>query len=87
MQQFTTFTLAFIHLQEYLSTTMTENKPELDPLAPRIEEALLLSGMSATQLGYTHFGDPAFVLKMRRGRQFRPRMAEKVETFLKEFGC
>lgn len=56
---------------------------ELDPLAPRIEEALLLSGMSATRFGYLATGDPALITKMRRGRRFRkPGMIAKIEAFL-----
>lgn len=57
-----------------------------DPLAPRIEEALLLSGMSQTRFGYVHFGDPAFVKKMREGRQFRRPMIAKIESLLEEMG-
>ena len=64
------------------------NEPtiELDPLATRLEEALLVSGMSQTRFSYTHFGDPAFVKKMREGRRFRRPMAEKVEAVLLELG-
>ena len=61
---------------------MTQDPNQLDPLAPRIEEALILTGMSATRFGYLAVGDPAFVTKMRRGRQFRRPMIEKVEAFL-----
>lgn len=57
-----------------------------DPLAPRIEEALLLSGMSQTKFGYTHFGDPAFIKKMREGRHFRRPMVKKVEELLTKLG-
>ena len=46
--------------------------------------ALILRGMSATAFGYLYFGDPAFVTKMRRGRQFRRRMIDRIETVLKE---
>ena len=59
---------------------------ETDPLAPRIEEALLLSDMSQTKFGYVHFGDPAFVKKMREGRQFRAPMTAKIKTILEELG-
>lgn len=58
----------------------------LDPLASRVEEALLLTGESATKFGYVHFGDPAFVLKMRKGRQFRPPIADKLKTILESIG-
>lgn len=58
--------------------------PDLDPLAPRILEALLVSGMSRTQFGYVHFGDPAFITKLERGRKFRPATIEKINRVLKE---
>jgi len=58
-------------------------QPALDPLAPRIEEFLLLSGMSQSHFGYVHFGDPAFILKMRQGRQFRRKMVDRIEKVLK----
>lgn len=64
-------------------------KPEtvaLDPLAPRIEEALLHADMSATKFGYLHFGDPAFITKMRRGRRFYDSTRAKVEAVLMEIG-
>lgn len=64
----------------------TETHTDLDPLAPRLEEALLLSGMSQTAFGYVNFGDPAFVKKMREGRKFRRAMTEKIEALLKEAG-
>ena len=55
-----------------------------DPLAPRLEEALLRSGMSQTKFGYVHFGDPAFMKKMRDGRNFRRPMIAKIEKLLEE---
>lgn len=58
---------------------MTEKEIELDPLAPKVEEALLKSKMSATAFGYVHFGDPAFISKMRKGRMYRTKMANKIE--------
>lgn len=61
--------------------------PELDPLASRLEEALLLSGKSQTDFGYTHFRDPGFFLKMRRGRRFRPKMAAKIADVVGEYGA
>lgn len=65
---------------------MTQGKIELDPLAARIEEALIVSGLSATRFGYLHFGDPAFIKKMREGRQFRTRVAERIEDVLAQIG-
>ncbi len=62
------------------------NTPELDPLAPRIEDAMRLLGMTQTAFGYKYFGDPAFVKKMREGRRFRRKMVAKVEDMLKEIG-
>lgn len=66
---------------------MSETKDRVpDPLAPRVEEALMLSKMSQTQFGYVHFGDPAFIKKMREGRRFRPSTAGKIEAVLQELG-
>lgn len=78
-------------MQSYKSKRMTgymktENEITLDPLAPRIEEALLLSGMSQTRFGYVEFGDPAFIKKMREGRHFRRAMVDRIEAMLKEKG-
>ena len=66
-------------MQVYKPYTMTKNT-DLDPLAPRIEEALLLSGKSQTNFGYVFFGDPAFIKKMREGRHFRRAMIVKIEA-------
>ncbi len=62
----------------------TTEHDELDPLAPRLEEALLCSGLSQTAFGYINFGDPAFFTKMRRGRIFRRPMIAKIEKVLEE---
>lgn len=67
-------------------TNMTNAPHDLDPLAPRIEEALILSGISQTKFGYVHFGDPAFIKKMREGRNFRRPMIVRIENLLKEIG-
>jgi len=64
----------------------TATPVQLDPLAPRIEEALILAGMSQSQFGYVHFGDPAFIKKMREGRQFRRTMTLKIESILEGMG-
>lgn len=64
----------------------TTKHDELDPLAPRLEEALLLSGLSQTRFGYVHFGDPAFFKKMRDGRIFRRPMIARIEKLLEEMG-
>lgn len=69
-----------------MNTTEHDKPVDLDPLAPRIEEALMLSGHSQTRFGYVHFGDPAFIKKMREGRKFRRPMVEKIEALLKELG-
>ena len=66
---------------------MNDTQITLDPLAPRMEEALILSGKAASAFGYIHFGDPAFVKKMRDGRKFRAKTAAKIEEVLKEIGC
>ena len=66
---------------------MNDTQITLDPLAPRMEEALILSGKAASAWGYVYFGDPAFVSKMRKGRKFRAKTAAKVEAVLKEIGC
>lgn len=64
-----------------------ETKPDLDPLAPRLEEALMLSGKSVTKFSYVHFGDSAFIKKMREGRKFRQPMVVKIEAVLAEYGA
>lgn len=66
--------------------TKSTEAPELDPLASRLEEALMISGESQTRFGYLHFGDPAFFKKMRAGRSFRPRTQARIEDVLKEYG-
>lgn len=63
-----------------------ENTTTLDPLVPRLMEALFVSGMSRTRFGYVYFGDPAFITKAMRGRRFRTATAEKIESVLKEIG-
>lgn len=64
----------------------TEDHIELDPLAAKMEEALLLSDMSATQFGYLHFGNPAFFTKMRRGNRFNRATITKVNALLEKMG-
>ena len=64
----------------------TNETRELDPLAAKMEEALLLSDMSATQFGYMHFGNPAFFTKMRRGNRFNRATIAKVNEILEEMG-
>lgn len=65
----------------------TRNVPvSTDPLTSRIEEALLVTGMSATKFGYVHFGDSAFVKKAREGRQFRAATAAKLDAILNDLG-
>jgi hypothetical protein len=53
-------------------------------LLDKIEGVMDLTGMSATKFGYLAVGDPAFVLKLRRGRQSRPGTVKKVMAFLDE---
>lgn len=65
---------------------MSNNDTPQHSLVDRLEEALLLSGMSTTKFCYVHFGDPAFMARMRKGRQPRGAMIEKIETLLKEMG-
>ena len=60
---------------------------ELDPIAARVEEHLLLSGMSQSKFGYVHFGDPAFIKKMREGRHFRQPMRDRLEAILNGDGA
>lgn len=68
------------------SRTPRPKQPTLDPLALRLEEALLLTGMSATRFGYTHFGDSAFVTKTRQGRKFRSNTAARLTAILEQLG-
>lgn len=65
--------------------TNTKTK-DLDPLAPRVEEFLLLAGWSATRFGYTAAGDPALVKKMRDGRHFGAKVAARIEAVLSQKG-
>ncbi len=58
---------------------------ELDPLAGPLELALAKSGQNPSAFGYVHFGDPAFIGKMRKGRVFRDKMADKIRSVLAQF--
>lgn len=49
-------------------------------LRDQLEAVLAEQNTSATRFGYIYFGDPAFVLKVRRGRKLRP----NTERALKE---
>mgnify|MGYP003443408928 CR=1 FL=1 len=64
---------------------MTEKtKPVvLDPMLPRVEKALVKSGLSATAFGYMYFGDPAIVKKMRNGRNLKG-LRERMEKLFAE---
>lgn len=65
---------------------MAPKRTDAEELTLRIEECLLLTGMSASRFGYLHFGDPAFVKKAREGRTFRAKTRDKIEAVLKEAG-
>lgn len=65
---------------------MSNTNTPYNSIAGRLEEALLLSGMSQTKFCYLHFGDPAFMTKLRKGRQVRATTREKIEALLKEMG-
>lgn len=49
---------------------------------PAVEEALLRSGMTQTRFGYIHFGDPAFVKRMRDGHHLRKKTIERIHRVL-----
>lgn len=59
------------------------DKPDTDPLLPRIETVLALYEISATAFGYRAVGDPALVGRMRGGATLRARRRARVEAFLK----
>ncbi|MBB3980123.1 hypothetical protein GGQ64_005370 [Rhizobium azooxidifex] len=59
--------------------------PSADELAPKLEAALSLSGMSQTRFGYIHFGDPTFFTKLRAGRRLY-KLRAKAEEILEEYG-
>jgi hypothetical protein len=62
---------------------MANTKPQpVDELLPRIEQVLDLYDISATKFGYFSCGDPAVVLKMRKGRILRVKMRHRVEVAL-----
>lgn len=54
----------------------------VDPLLPKIVEALDVYDISATRFGYVVAGDPALVKKMREGRRPRRKMRGKIEKAL-----
>lgn len=60
-------------------------KPKLDPILPRLEKALLKSGLSATAFCYTHFGDPAVLTRMRNGRKMH-KLRRDAERICAEYG-
>ncbi len=64
---------------------MTEKtKPVvLDPLLPRVEKALVKSGLSATAFGYLYFGDPTLVNKLRKGRHLKG-LRDRAEKLFEE---
>lgn len=61
------------------------HQPPADELAPKLEAALSLSGMSQTRFGYIHFGDPTFFAKLRAGRRLY-KLRAKAEAVLEEYG-
>jgi hypothetical protein len=48
----------------------------------KVEKFLRASAMPATKFGRLAAKDPRLVLDMRRGREPRPPMIEKIEAFL-----
>lgn len=56
--------------------------PDIDPLLPQIETALELYGISQSRFGYYACGDPALVLKLRRGMKLREKRGKKVSSAL-----
>lgn len=64
---------------------MSEKKNPLDPILPRLEKALLKSGLSATAFGYVHFGDPAIINRMRNGRKMH-KLRRDAERICAEYG-
>lgn len=40
--------------------------------------------MSQTRFGYEAMGDPAFVKKLKGGRELRPKTVARIEKFIQE---
>jgi hypothetical protein len=50
----------------------------------KILHFLQISGMSRTRFSYECMGDPAFITKLERGRELRPKAVKRIEKFIKE---
>lgn len=55
----------------------------MNSLLSEIEVALALHDVSQTAFGYAVAGDPTLVAKLRRGRQVRSAMEEKIRSALR----
>jgi len=62
-------------------TAMTDT-PTFDPILPQIEIALEIYGVSQSRFGYYACGDPALLLKLRRGMILRDKRGKKVALAL-----
>lgn len=67
--------------RKYMFVAMTS---KTHSLLTEIEIALVEYGVSQTKFGYSAVGDPAFVAKLRKGRQPRASTVEKVEATLEK---
>lgn len=63
---------------------MTETNVQTHPLLAEIDDWLFLSGMSATDFGYRVRRDPAFVHRLRKGRQPRDEVVETTRAAIRE---
>jgi len=58
------------------------NFPKGSDFADRIESALKLSGMSPTKFGYTYFGDPGAIKRLRTDARLYTPTLKKINGVL-----
>lgn len=66
-------------------TTPDKDKKPVEPMLARLEKALAKSGLAPTNFGYTYFGDPAFMRRIRSGRKMYKLRAD-AEKVCREYG-
>lgn len=58
---------------------------EADELLDRVEEFLAQTGMNATAFGKAALSDPTFVFDLRKGRECRRSVRQRVSAFMQDF--
>lgn len=53
----------------------------------RVEKVLVASGMSQTKFGYTYFGDPGAVKRLRENKRLYEPTVQKLENVLASFAA